>query len=209
MRKFKVIILDDHPVFLSGLRHLISEDPDIIITDTCISASEMLLSLSLNPADIALIDFSRPSDDMQIISLINELHEHYPHILLIAVGESLPHRQSAAQVKQLLYTYLCKSLPPRVYLKVLKAACRKVNDGNSGKIYGASAGITQKSCAHQNLSCKEKKIIEYLQAGFSVTQTAQRTHRSVKTVSSQKRNAMRKLGITHEKEIYGLNLQDI
>lgn len=51
-------------------------------------------------------------------------------------------------------------------------------------------------------SDSEIKVYNLLQEGFSITQIAKKTSRSVKTVSSHKRNMMGKLGIDSEVELY-------
>lgn len=51
-------------------------------------------------------------------------------------------------------------------------------------------------------SRSEIKVYSLLQEGFSITQIAKKTSRSVKTVSAHKRNMMGKLGIENEVELY-------
>jgi two-component system capsular synthesis response regulator RcsB len=52
------------------------------------------------------------------------------------------------------------------------------------------------------LSRREAEIVRLYASGLSVTQIAERVHRSVKTISQQKNNAMRKLGLTSNSQLY-------
>jgi two-component system capsular synthesis response regulator RcsB len=51
------------------------------------------------------------------------------------------------------------------------------------------------------LSAREIEVVRLYVGGMSITQIADRLSRSVKTVSRQKRDAMRKLGIDHDSRL--------
>lgn len=52
------------------------------------------------------------------------------------------------------------------------------------------------------LSEREEMVVGLLARGFTVSEIARDTGRSVKTVSQQKRNAMRKLGICRDQQLF-------
>jgi len=52
------------------------------------------------------------------------------------------------------------------------------------------------------LSVREAEIIRLLASGLTVTEIAQQLDRSLKTISRQKIDAMRKLGLENEAELY-------
>ncbi len=52
------------------------------------------------------------------------------------------------------------------------------------------------------LSLKEIEVVRLLANGMSVTQVASYLHRSVKTISTQKTNAMQKLGLKNDSELF-------
>jgi two-component system capsular synthesis response regulator RcsB len=52
------------------------------------------------------------------------------------------------------------------------------------------------------LSRREAEIVRLYASGLTITQIAERVHRSVKTISQQKNNAMRKLGLTSNSQLY-------
>ncbi|WP_222864792.1 LuxR C-terminal-related transcriptional regulator, partial [Serratia marcescens] len=53
---------------------------------------------------------------------------------------------------------------------------------------------------------KEQTVIEYIHAGMTVSQIAQKLSRSVKTISAQKRNAMRKMGVDRDSDLFRINI---
>jgi DNA-binding NarL/FixJ family response regulator len=52
------------------------------------------------------------------------------------------------------------------------------------------------------LSAREDVVVRSLARGLTVSEIAHETGRSVKTVSQQKRNAMRKLGIYRDQQLF-------
>jgi DNA-binding NarL/FixJ family response regulator len=52
------------------------------------------------------------------------------------------------------------------------------------------------------LSAREDAVVRSLARGLTVSEIAHETGRSVKTVSQQKRNAMRKLGIYRDQQLF-------
>jgi two-component system capsular synthesis response regulator RcsB len=52
------------------------------------------------------------------------------------------------------------------------------------------------------LSPREAEVVRFLAQGVTVSEIARRTGRSVKTISQQKRDAMRKLSLDSDKQLF-------
>ena len=52
------------------------------------------------------------------------------------------------------------------------------------------------------VSRREAEVIRFLAQGLTVSEIARRLDRSVKTISQQKRDAMRKLNLSGDKQLY-------
>lgn len=57
-------------------------------------------------------------------------------------------------------------------------------------------------CNFQQLSYSEKRIIRYIGMGFSISNISRILNKNVKTVSSQKRSAMKKLNMSRNIDLY-------
>jgi two-component system capsular synthesis response regulator RcsB len=62
-------------------------------------------------------------------------------------------------------------------------------------------GGVQSTADAVRLSAREIEVVRLYVGGMSISQIAERLSRSVKTVSRQKRDAMRKLGIDHDSRL--------
>lgn len=201
-----VIILNDHPIFSFGLKKVINEDPSFVVKDICKTSAELMSALSFGSADILLIDCSRPIGETSVRTLVEQLHEKWPHIALVLLGESEHHQQIATVCSDKVKDYFCKTFTPESYLLGLHRIARKLDrESKTNNVPCPSARSADFSS--QPLSAKEKKIIKYIYSGLSVTETAHHVNRSIKTISAQKRNAMKKLGIKNDRDIYSLNIQ--
>jgi len=87
-------------------------------------------------------------------------------------------------------------------LTELAEAVVRVSQG----LYRVPAACRQRP-GQEPLSRNEREVLRLLLAGLTVSEIAQRRHRSVKTVSTQKVAALRKLGLRNDAEIYSLRRQ--
>ncbi|MFM4994137.1 LuxR C-terminal-related transcriptional regulator [Aeromonas veronii] len=65
----------------------------------------------------------------------------------------------------------------------------------------ATAGISGQG-NNNPLTPKESEVVRLLASGMSVTQVADYLHRSVKTISTQKKSAMARLGISSDSALF-------
>ncbi|QZY92935.1 response regulator transcription factor (plasmid) [Pantoea dispersa] len=203
MKKVKVIILDDHPIFLEGLKKIINSVPRFAVSDCCKNSRELFFSLSVAPAHIALIDASLPKEELNLHSLVDQLALTYPNMIIVTMGDSLQQQQFSDMLKPKVKCYFCKSFSLENWITGLSHIWTHHCNVQELK-FDDNQNMDKPS--RQLLSEKEKAVIEYLYAGLSVSQTALLLSRSVKTISSQKRAAMRKLGFDSESEIFRMDI---
>jgi two-component system, NarL family, captular synthesis response regulator RcsB len=205
----KIIIMDDHPLYQLGLKNILNESPEFSVLDCCRNTSELIFSLSIVKADIAIIALSQPEGDVNIKEVVEQLHENHPEMAIVALGENRHHQLLSMAMRPKIKSYFCKTLSAGNILSGLHHLQHDSLRDRSSLESGREGVMRELKKPKLQLSAREKFIIEYLHAGFTVSQVAQRVNRSVKTVSSQKRTAMRKLGITQNREIFQLNLSEI
>lgn len=202
-----IIILDDHPIFHNGVKQLIDSEPLLEVLDMCRTSEELFFSLSLGPADILLLDCSLPDGEGNILELVEQLSLQLTDSALVLMGDSVSHQKIAEQCSSMIAGYFCKTLPAENFLILLHRVRRMLNNESNNKFnrvmeYNAPF-------VSNRLSIKEKAVMKYLQKGLSVTQIAECLNRSVKTISSQKRQAMRKLDLKNNRDIFELKINEL
>jgi two-component system capsular synthesis response regulator RcsB len=197
----RVIIADDHPVVILGARASLEQAGDMIVVGDAPDGDRLMLLLATQPCDVLVTDFSMPGgrhgDGLQLLDAIRRRYPRLPVAVLTMVNNVGVLR--AMQTRGALG--LCDKRSP---MRDLPAAVRQVAAGRSyvaesiRERFESTDASTGSAQAEIRLSAREMEVVRLYVGGLSLTQIADRLSRSVKTVSRQKRDAMRKLGIDHD-----------
>ena len=210
----RIIIADDHPVVMLGVRALLKDRSSLHVVGEATNGGELLALLARQHCDLLITDFSMPYEDdtSDGLLLLKRLRRDYPSLPIIVLtmihNPALIRGMLAAGVnglvgkiammKELLLaigavmsgrTYVCESM-------------REYAPEKGSKRTQAEAASNPSAKDPAVLSEREAEVVRLYVSGFTVTQIAERLHRSVKTVSQQKNDAMRKLGITSNSQLY-------
>jgi two-component system capsular synthesis response regulator RcsB len=198
----RTIIADDHPVVLMGTRAALEATGDIEVVGEGANGDQLLDLLTTRPCDVVVTDFSMPGgrhgDGLALIDLMRRRYPRLPVVVLTMVNN--PAVLQAMRARGALG--LCDKRAP------LKEVAVAVRQAAAGRPYLSDTIRRQfdivgvhASCDASRLSAREMEVVRLYVGGMSITQIAERLSRSVKTVSRQKRDAMRKLGLDHDSRL--------
>jgi two-component system capsular synthesis response regulator RcsB len=208
----KIIVADDYAVVRVGVRAILEKESSAWeIVDEVGKGNELMESLARNPCDLLITDFPMLPDGkyMDGIVLTKKIRELYPELSIVvlttlesypifaslyAVGVSAVVKKSSPAEE--LINAVETVLEGRVFIdKDVVKSLTKANDlAADDGARGEDARVT--------ISQKEVEVIQMLMEGLTVSEIARRTGHSVKTISQQKRDAMRKLGVTSDYGLY-------
>lgn len=195
----KVILADDHPLVLVGGR-LALENAHVEVVGVAKAADELLSMLADRDCDVVITDFLMPSDRQDDgFPLLDKITKDYPHVALIVL--TMINRPAALQ--SMLSRGARGIVDKRAPMDELATAARAVSDGEtylSETLLDIlnEADDTSEAMPGAALSPRETEVIRAFVNGMSLQQIADREGKSVKTISRQKRDAMRKLGVDHD-----------
>ncbi|MBD8193363.1 MULTISPECIES: response regulator [Pseudomonas] len=204
MRKIKVVIADDHPIVLVGVRELMSRDPRFKVVAEATSPTQLIAELTAHAPDVVLTDFNMPGDANygDGLKLISYLVRQFPKtqiVVLTMISSSL----ILSRLHQLgVVAVLQKSqLQDEIQhaLDALTAYRQRQNAEGAASLASASIGDVDERLS--SLSPKELEVLRLFMAGSSVGSIALQLKRSAKTVSAQKVAAMRKLKVTSDLDL--------
>jgi two-component system capsular synthesis response regulator RcsB len=199
--QLRTIIADDHPVVLMGTRAALEANGLEVIGEAA-NGDQLLDLLASRPCDVVVTDFSMPGgrhgDGLLLLDTIRRRYPRLPIVILTMVNNTA--------VLQTMRTRgaacLCDKRAP---LREVAVAVRHAVAGRTFVSETIRMQLTQTSVqdplADVRLSAREIEVVRLYVSGMSITQIADRLSRSVKTVSRQKRDAMRKLGIDHDSRL--------
>lgn len=204
MATLNVVIADDHPIVLLGVRELIERDDRFRVVGEAVCSNGLIALLQHQAVDLVITDFNMPADSPygDGLKLVEYLRRHFPEVkilLLTMISNPLIltrlHELGVVGVIQknqlqddiqLALTAIAQGRP----FKSAKPLANCVREQNVALDERLS-----------RLSPKEFEILRLFVSGLSVTAIAKSQSRSAKTVSTQKIAAMRKLEVSSDQDL--------
>ncbi|MGE8189648.1 response regulator [Pseudomonas sp. NPDC086278] len=204
MQKIKVVIADDHPIVLLGVRELIERDGRFAVVGEAASSSELVRMIKEQGPDIIVTDYNMPSDSVygDGLKMIEYLIRHFPDLQILVLTMvsneliiSRLHDLGVAGIVQ-------KSQLHLEIQKALNAVSQHRNyknpSRNSDTVVPNSVGVNERVAS---LSARELEILRLFVSGMSQRDIALSQNRSAKTISAQKVTAMRKLEVKTDQQL--------
>lgn len=198
----RIIIADDHPVVLMGLRvALQSHSGKFEIAGEAADGTALMKLLASVPCDLLITDFSmsEKAESNDGLIMLESIRQAYPNLPIIV----LTMLNNPALVQGMLIVGVRAIVDKMSFTKELMLA---INAVTAGRIYLSEHTKKQlfeySASGMETLSTREADVVRMFAQGLTVTEIARRTGRSVRTISQQKRNAMRKLGLAGDKQLH-------
>ncbi|TJZ79173.1 response regulator transcription factor [Chitiniphilus eburneus] len=205
--KIQVILADDHPVVRMGLSQMLVNRLDMVVVGEAGGVGDLLRLVSVLPFDVVITDFYMPdptlTDGLSLIRRLRRTMTEDQHIVVLTMLDNL------AFVDQMIEAgasaVLNKHDPLEEVIEAILQAARGDTYLSSGiRSARLSQGNRNVPSQWSALSPRESEVIRLYLTGMSVTTIAQQVHRSVKTISQQKKSAMEKLGAPNDVVLFQL-----
>ncbi|MFH0838037.1 MAG: response regulator transcription factor, partial [Patescibacteria group bacterium] len=95
MGDFRIVLADDHRIFREGLKHLLSEGPELKVVGEAKTGKELLAILKTTECDLVISDIIMPV--MDGLTALKEIRHTYPRIrvLMISMLSDFAHFEQA------------------------------------------------------------------------------------------------------------------
>lgn len=194
----RIILADDHPVVRSGVRAILERNGGARVVAEAATADELFAAI----AGVALTDFSMPGGDAADgLSMLVRLRLRWPMLPVVVLTMA----GNGGVLRAILDTGVLGLLNKSDALNELPLAIRAVERRRRylgvsiRQLLDAGTGIP---AAQTTLSPRETEVLRLFASGLTVSAIARRLNRSVKTVSRQKQDAMAKLGLHSDLDVY-------
>ncbi len=197
----KVLIADDHTLFLQGLKHILSEFPEVSVEDEALSGIEVINKVRNNKYDVVLLDILMPGrDGIDILKQLKCMKPELPVLILSMYPEEL---YAIRALKSGAMGYLTKKCIP---YELKEAICtvaqgrRYITSSVSEKLALDLYDNVNKPL-HETLSDREYQVMCMIASGKTVSQIARELALNVKTISTYRAHILKKMDMKNSAEI--------
>lgn len=215
----RVLIVDDHAVLRTGLRMLLSAQPDIVVVGEADTADRaIVLDGELKP-DLVLMDLTlpkqdgSPSIDPSGLEAIRRIKDRRSQARILALTMHDDEGYLRAVLEAGGDGYVLKRAADTELLSAIRAVWRGgtyLHPEHARLLLGgASPKAAQETSddLYKRLSPREQQVLRLIALGYTSQQVAQRLDLSAKTVETYKSRLMTKLGLVGRSALVRYALQ--
>jgi two-component system, NarL family, invasion response regulator UvrY len=192
MQLLRVLIVDDHPIVISGCRALLEADSRVEVREAQDGASGFAAFFDQSP-DVAVIDINLPGHSG--LELLRRILERAPEARLIVFSMNDDPVVAARAIEAGAKGYIAKNDDPALFAE----AVRQVANGGlylhpemARQIAFLRAGANANAIS--SLSPRELEVLRLLAAGRTMAQIADLLNVSYKTIANNCTQLKQKLG---------------
>ena len=194
MNNIKIIIADDHNLFINGLQLLLKEESWIEIIDIANNGRELLEVLQRSQPDLILLDLNMPN--MNGFEAARYIKQNHPAVKLIILS-TYNEEHLIDKAKQIgINGYLLKNCNREELLQTISLV---MNHQTSFPYFepreNNSFDSKDNFLIQFNLTKRELEIIQLIKNGFTNQLIANKLFLSIYTVETHRKNIMHKLNL--------------
>jgi DNA-binding NarL/FixJ family response regulator len=202
--KTRIVLCDDHPILLAGLRKLVESESDLELVGEATSGLAALRLIRTTRPDIAILDISMP--ELNGVLLARRLAEEQPATRLMI----LTLHEERAYLKQALDAgvrgYVLKRSAAENLVQAIRAVVvggRYVDPALTDLLEGSTArsGRAIGRTIVPELTEREAEVLKLTAFGFTTKETALRLDVGIKSIETYKARGLEKLGLKTRAEL--------
>ena len=209
--KFKIFIIDDHPVVIRGLSNLIEQEKELCVCGSAVDTKNVIDEIKRCKPDLIILDISLK--DLSGLEFIRELKNHALEIPVLVLSMHDENIYAERSLHAGARGFIMKQEAPEKVILAIQEILR-------GNIYLSDKmkKIIIEQFASQNirknnfsgiktLSERELEIFEMIGKGFSSRQIAESMFLSIKTIETYRARIKTKLNLTSSNELLQYAIQ--
>jgi DNA-binding NarL/FixJ family response regulator len=195
-RPLRVLVADDHPLLLAGVRRMLEDQDGIEIVGQAESGREVLALTERRRPEIVLLDLRMPEGGGP--GLIAQIRETWPDVKVVVLSASDDPQSVDGALSAGASSFIVKS----AQLTDVASVLRQVSSGtifHAAALRGPRADIGGEAAepATDLLTCRERSILESVAAGLTTAAISKELWVSEHTVKFHLTNIYRKLGVAN------------
>ena len=195
-RELKVLVADDHTMFLDGMVEMISNIPNISIVHTATSGQEVIDYLKEHDIDMLITDLRMK--DIDGFELSEMLRKEHPEIKILVVSM----HNDPTIINQMLSKGISGYILKNTGKQELISAIDKISNGETFfseevKSKFISSKVRKNNAPEEmvKLTTREREVLELIAEEYTTNEMAEKLFISLNTVETHRKNILRKLNV--------------
>ncbi len=200
----RVLLADDHPIVLQGLRRLLESKPDFLVVAETGDGLEVLPLVEHHKPDVLIVDLMMPG--LNGLEVTRQVCQRLEHIRVIVLSM---HKDDGYVIQALqngASGYIIKDTGPTELVE----AIRQVMQGRRYLSQAIADRFNDQTLFHpekqledlySRLTNREREVLQLVAEGYTGQEIAKRLSISPRTAEQHRANMMRKLRLQNQREI--------
>ncbi len=197
----KILVADDHAIVREGLKQILADNSDMVVAGEAVDGQEVLEQVRKEDWDLILLDISMPGRGG--IDTLKQLKVEKPKLPVLVLSMYPEDQYAIRALKAGASGYLTKGSAPEELIE----AIQKVSQG--GRYISKSlaeslafhVGSNSDKPLQETLSDREYQVMIMIASGKTVSEIAKELSLSVKTISTNRVRALKKMGMKNNAEL--------
>lgn len=204
MSPARVFLVDDHALFLSGVKAELDGHDGVEIVGSAADVDEAIAAIRRVAPDIVLVDVHMPGGGG--LAVVQNVAETHPDIRFLALSVSDAPEDVIAMIRAGARGYVTKTIAPDDLLDAIVRTAEGdavFSPRLAGFVLDAFAGSLPRPDDPEldQLTPREQEVLRQIARGYTYKQVARRLSISVKTVETHVSAVLRKLQLSSRHEL--------
>lgn len=199
--RLRVLIADDHAIIREGLKQIIADSGDFIVSAEAGTGQAALQCVRSQEVNLVLLDISLP--DRNGIEVLNQIRKEFPALPVLMLSMHREDQYALRALRSGAAGYLNKQGAPDELIDAMRivASGRKYITPTLAQELASHFNRDSTQAAHDTLSDREFQTLVMIASGKTVTEIADELSLSVKTISMYRSRLLQKMKLRNNAEL--------
>jgi two-component system invasion response regulator UvrY len=197
----KIVIADDHAIVREGLKQILADSKDIIVTGDAENGVEAIKLVRKAECDVLLLDISLP--DRSGIEVLKQIKKEAPKLAVLMLSMHREDQYAVRSLKAGASGYMNKQSAPNELVDAIRqvASGKKYVSEALAQELASQIGADREVPLHETLSDREYQTFIMIASGKTVGDIAHELSLSVKTISMYRSRLLQKMKLRNNAEL--------
>ncbi len=208
----KLLIADDHEMFVDGISSILSKERDIQVVASCFDGLSVFKILYQRDIDVILLDVNLPG--ISGIDVAKRITKEHPHVKILALSMYNEHSYIKEITKHGALGYILKNTGKKELVRAIRTVYMGEKYFSEAVMNTIVNGMLHKknqrktgSLLIPKLSRREQEVLDLIVKEYTNQEIADKLIIGLKTVESHRRSLMSKLGVRNTAGLVRITLE--